>query len=269
MMAAARAAPAIAKASAAGPSIAIGQYSIAGAKVRNDDSYGVVVPTGGLLATHGIAMAIADGMSSSEGAKEASETCVKSFLEDYYCTHASWSVKKSAGVVLTAINNWLYAQGQLHHHSERGMVSTFTGLIVKGGTAHIFHCGDCRISRLHDGAIEPLTRDHRVLVGKGREMLARAVGIDQHLEIDYRAEPLAAGDILLFTTDGVHDVLTAADSAALLTAHGQDLDAAARQIVEIALAKGSTDNLTCQIVRIEAPGNADETGHMQALAAQK
>ena len=81
----------------AGPRVSVGQHSIAGAKDRNDDSYGVVVPTDALLATHGIAMAIADGMSSSEGAKEASECCVKSFLEDYYCTHASWSVKKSVG----------------------------------------------------------------------------------------------------------------------------------------------------------------------------
>ena len=108
----------------------VGQNSIAGIKARNDDSYGVVVPTGADLATHGIAMAIADGMSSSEGAKEASEHCIKVFLEDYYCTHASWSVKKSASVVLTALNQWLTAQGQRRHQSDRGMVSTFSGVVL-------------------------------------------------------------------------------------------------------------------------------------------
>jgi eukaryotic-like serine/threonine-protein kinase len=252
---------------AQGPGVSIGQHSIAGRKERNDDSYGVVVPAAPLLSTHGIAMAIADGMSSSEGAKEASESCVKSFLEDYYCTHASWSVKKSVGVVLKALNNWLYAQGQLQHQSERGMVSTFSGLVLKGGTAHIFHVGDCRISRLRNGHLEQLTRDHCVSLGRGREHLSRAFGVDQHLEIDYRAEPLEAGDVLLFTTDGVHDSLTAPDIVRMLASHGSNLDAAARHIVDSAFEKGSMDNLTCQIVRVETPGHADEAGHLQALAA--
>ena len=123
-----------------------------------------MVPAGGLLASHGIAMAIADGMSSSEGAKEASESCVKTFLEDYYCTHASWSVKRSAGVVLKALNQWLFAQGQVLHQSDRGMVSTFSCLVLKGGTAHVFHAGDCRIGRLRASHWEPLTQDHRVRV---------------------------------------------------------------------------------------------------------
>lgn len=251
----------------AGPRVSIGQYSIAGRKERNDDSYGVVVPPGLLLATHGIAMAIADGMSSCEGAKEASECCVKSFLEEYYSTHASWSVKKSAGAVLSAVNNWLYAQGQRQHFSEHGMVSTFSGLILKAGTAHVFHAGDCRISCLHDGRLEPLTREHRVHVGRGREYLARAFGVDHHIEIDYRAEPLEVGDVLLFTTDGVHDHLSAADIAAIVASPNTDLDAVARRVVERAFESGSTDNLTCQIIRVEDPGVSDEAIHRQSLTA--
>jgi len=250
-----------------GPRVGIGQHSFAGRKERNDDSYGVVVPAAALLATHGIAMAIADGMSSSEGAKEASECCVKNFLEDYYCTHASWSVKKSVGVVLKGVNNWLYAQSQRQYLSERAMVSAFTGVILKAGTAHIFHAGDCRIGRLRNGRLEPLTRDHRVQVGRGHEHLARALGVDQHIEIDYRAEPLESGDILLFTTDGVHDHLSASDIAEMVTSLDTDLDAVARRIVNRAFEQGSTDNLTCQIVRVDVPGHADEASHLQNLTA--
>ena len=251
----------------AGPRIRIGQHSIAGAKERNDDSYGIVVPKGPALVTHGIAMAIADGMSTSEGAKEASENCVKSFLEDYYCTHASWSVKKSAGVVLQATNSWLYAQGQSLHHSERGMVSTFSGLILKNGTAHTFHAGDSRISRVRGGRLEPLTRDHRAHGVRGSSQLSRAFGIDQHLEIDYRAEPLEPDDILIFTTDGVHDKLPSAQLLKTLAAHRDDLDRAARAVVDHALAAGSLDNLTCQIVVVDRPGKADVTAHLKTLTA--
>ena len=251
-----------------GPRVSVGQHSVAGRKARNDNSYGVLVPSGSDLGTHGIAMAIADGMSSSEGAKQASENCIKTFLTDYYCTHASWPVKKSVGVVLNALNHWLTSQGQARHQSDRGMVSTFTGVVLKGGVAHIFHAGDSRIGRLRDGRLEPLTRDHRMRVG-GREQLTRAFGIDPALEIDHRAEPLFAGDVLVFTTDGVHDFLLPFDAAKLIAAHGTNLDGAARAIVERALANGSDDNLTCQLVRVENPGAVDAAQHLRTLSAQK
>ena len=73
--------------------ISVGQHTSAGRKNRNDDSFGVLVPEPMLLETKGIAIAIADGMSSSEAAKQASEMCVRSFLDDYYATHQSWTVK--------------------------------------------------------------------------------------------------------------------------------------------------------------------------------
>jgi eukaryotic-like serine/threonine-protein kinase len=168
-------------------------------------------------------------------------------------------------VVLKAVNSWLYAQGQ-RRGSDRGMVTTFSGLVLKAGTAHIFHAGDSRISRLRDGRLEPLTREHRVQVSKGHEHLSRAFGIDQNIEVDYRQEPLEAGDILLFTTDGVHDHLVAADYSAALRA-GPDLDTAALALVNKALANGSTDNLTCQIVRVDDPGHADEAAHLGRLTA--
>ena len=259
--------PGPAAAAAPGPAVSIAQHSTAGRKEPNDDSYGVFIPEPPLLANKGIAMAIADGLSSSEAAKEASENCVRSFLEDYFCTHISWSVKKSVGVVLQAINSWLYAQGQMQHLSHRGMVTTFSALVLKAGTAHVFHAGDSRIGRVREGFLQPLTRDHRVQVSRGNQHLSRAFGIDHHLEIDYLAEPVETGDILLFTTDGVHDFLSPQSQSAILAEAGTDLDTAARRIVEAAFEQGSDDNITCQIVRVEDPGVADETSHLHALTA--
>ena len=244
----------------------IGQYSIAGRKPRNDDSYGIVIPAGHVLASKGVAAAIADGMSSSEAAKEASECCVRSFLEDYYATHESWTVKRSVATVLKAVNAWLYAQGQRHDFDERGMVSTFSGLVLKTGTAHVFHAGDSRIWRLRGGRIEQLTTDHRLRVGRGLEHLSRAFGISQNLEIDYRAETIEAGDAFVLTTDGVHDALAASELARLASDHTVDCDAAARAVVDNAFAQGSADNLTCQIIRIVEPGAADMESHKSSAS---
>jgi serine/threonine protein phosphatase PrpC/predicted Ser/Thr protein kinase len=250
-----------------GLAIAIGQHSSAGRKPRNDDSYGVVIPPAALLETKGVAMAIADGMSSSEAAKAASETCVKSFLQDYYSTHQSWTVKTSVGRVLTAVNRWLHGQSQANYLSDRGMVSTFSGAVVKSATAHLFHAGDSRIYLLRAGALEQLTRDHRVRVSREQEYLSRAFGVDAEIEIDYRAVPVEAGDVLIFTTDGVHDFLAEPAMAAIVRSAGDDLDGAAARIVEDAYANGSGDNLTCQIVRIDDPGRLDEESHLKKLSS--
>ncbi|HBZ98197.1 MAG TPA: protein kinase, partial [Pseudomonas sp.] len=65
-------------------------------------------------------------------------------------------------------------------------VCTFSALVLKGGSAHLFHIGDARIHRLRDGVLEQLSEDHRVRVSAETSYLGRALGINPHLEIDYR-----------------------------------------------------------------------------------
>src|SRR5678816_2835246 len=90
--------------------ISIGQHSDQGRKQTNQDFHGVLIPAEPLLSTKGIAIALADGISSSNVSQIASESAVKSFLTDYYCTSESWSVKTSVQRVLEATNSWLNAQ---------------------------------------------------------------------------------------------------------------------------------------------------------------
>ena len=237
--------------------INIGQHSIAGRKPRNDDSYGVVIPEERTLQTKGIAIAIADGMSSCEGAKEASETCVRSFLDDYYATPESWTVKRSVATVLKAVNDWLYAQGQRRDFDERGLVTTFSGMILRQGAAHIFHAGDSRIWRLRGQTIEQLTTDHRLRLSGGLEHLSRAMGISPNLEIDYRLESLERDDIFVLTTDGVHDVLSGSDISKYVNENRADLTKAAAHLVTVAHKKGSKDNLTAQVFCVAQCGDVD------------
>ena len=247
--------------------ISVGQHSIAGRKHRNDDSYGVLLPEKALLATKGIAMAIADGMSSSEAAKEASETCVRSFLDDYFATHPSWTVKMSVERVLSAANRWMHSQSEMLSAEGRGMVSTFSGAVLKSSMAHIFHVGDSRIYHLRDRQIERLTNDHRVHVSRQQGYLSRAFGIERDLAVDYRKLPVERGDILVFTTDGVHDVLSDGQIANIIVASPDNLNGAAERIVSAAFAKDSPDNLTCQIVRIDNPGGPDREAQSERGSA--
>ena len=251
----------------AAPVITVGQHSTAGAKNRNDDSYGVLVPEPILLETKGIAMAIADGMSSSEAAKEASETCVHMFLEDYFATHPSWTVKTSVERVLTAANRWMHSKSEMNHASGRGMVSTFSGVVVKSSVAYIFHAGDSRVCLLRGKNFERLTADHRVRVSRDQEYLSRAFGIARDLAVDYRTLEIERGDVLVFTTDGVHDYLRDSQIANIILASPEDLNGAAERIVTAAHTNNSPDNLTCQLVRIEEPGASDRDEVMERLGA--
>ena len=221
-----------------------------GDKAENADAADALVPEGAALLNKGIAAAICDGMSSSEGGVEAAQLCVKGFLDDYLSTPDSWTVKTAATKVLGALNRWLWSQGQMRYDSARGMVTTFTGLVIKSTTAHLFHVGDSRLYLFRDGELERLTRDHRVWVSKDRDFLSRAMGIDAHVDIDYRRLAVEPGDLFLFTTDGVTGYLTDNRLRQLLRDHGDNLQACAQRIMEEALRAGSHDNVTCQLLRV-------------------
>ena len=90
--------------------ISIGQHSDKGRKETNQDFHGAMIPDEPLLSLKGIAIVLADGISSSNVSQVASESAVKSFLTDYYCTSDAWSVKTSAQRVLAATNSWLHSQ---------------------------------------------------------------------------------------------------------------------------------------------------------------
>jgi serine/threonine protein kinase len=237
--------------------VSISYASDKGIKADNEDFFGSLIPQDSQLIYKGIAAAIADGMSASDAGKEASHCCVVSFLNDYYSTPDSWSVKQAGQKILSATNSWLYSQGHSRYDSSKGMVSTLSILILKSTTAHIFHIGDSRIYRLRKGMLEQITRDHRIWVSREKNYLNRAMGIEPRLEVDYKSLPLESGDLFLMTTDGVHDFIDEKTIRQLLQ-EGADLTKTAGCIVQQAIVNKSDDNLTCQLIRIDEVPEAKE-----------
>ncbi|MGR9106519.1 MAG: protein kinase domain-containing protein [Gammaproteobacteria bacterium] len=248
--------------------ITIGQYTDKGRKESNQDFHGVCVPEEPLLSSKGIAIALADGISSSSVSHIASEAAVTSFLEDYFCTSDAWSVKKSAQRVLIATNSWLHAQtrqSQYRFDRDRGYVCTLSAMVIKSTTAHIFHVGDARIYRLQGNALEQLTEDHRVRVSQEKSYLGRGLGINPQIEIDYLALQVEAGDVFLFATDGVYEYASPRAIVEAVQVYQQNLDAAAKAIAGEALAQGSPDNLTVQVLRVEDLPTRRADEHYQRL----
>ncbi len=180
-----------------------------------------------LLSSKGIGVVLADGISSSEVSQFASQTAVKGFFEDYYSTPASWSVKTSVQRVLLATNSWLYAQtrnGPHRYDINRGYVCTFTALVFKSRTAHLFHVGDARVYRASDNHLAPLTEDHRLWVSRSQSYLSRALGMRDGLAIDYQAHSIEVGDAFVLATDGVHEFVPETFILEALHEHRAKLD---------------------------------------------
>lgn len=246
--------------------VSAGQSSSAGIKPVNEDALGIRIPEQPLLTTKGIALAIADGVSDAAHGKEASDICVQNFLSDYYSTPDAWSVKTSVQRVLTALNRWLYSQGATQFAEYRGYVTTFSALVLKSQVGYVFHVGDSRIYRFRDDTLEQLTMDHVARISANKEYLARAIGIDIGIEIDFRQIDLQPGDIFFASTDGVHQFVNRQQLESLIKSCGDDLEGACERIIATALKNGSDDNLSCQLVRIEQLASANDHDIYQKLS---
>jgi serine/threonine protein kinase/serine/threonine protein phosphatase PrpC len=240
--------------------VSIGQYSDKGAKSINQDSIASHIPQDHSLHTKGVVAAIADGISSSDVSHEASAIAVYSFIDDYYCTPESWSLKLAAQRVLFALNSWLCSQtraGSGRFNSDKGHVCTFSALILKARRAHIFHLGDTRVCFLAGQRLEQLTNDHRSYLSDGGNYLSRALGAAERLEVDFHQYPTRVGDVFLLMSDGVYEHVADPDVALAIEDHSENLDRAAESLAKTALANGSSDNLSIQIVRVEALPDPD------------
>ncbi len=253
--------------------INVGQHTSAGVKAVNQDFHGVATPKDQQLSTKGVAIAIADGISTSQFSQIASEMAVKSFLQDYYCTPDTWSVKRSGTRVLTAMNSWLYAQMQGHPdrlNRNKGYVCTFSGMVLKSNTGHLFHSGDSRIYRVMGQSLEQLTNDHKQYGESGKAYLARAMGFYDFIEFDYRTINLTEGDIFILATDGLYEFLSPEVMIDAINNGLDHLQDVAEALLQQALDAGSDDNLTLQIIHVASlPTHGIDELHDQAINLPK
>jgi protein phosphatase len=91
----------------------------------------------------------------------------------------------------------------------------------------------------HDANADPLLLQHHPM----RNALTNVVGATTRTEVHVLEEPLAGGELVLMTTDGVHGVLDDRRIEGIMQEHG-DLQSIAQDIVAAALTRGSRDNCT-------------------------
>jgi serine/threonine protein phosphatase PrpC len=248
------------------PRASIGFCSMAGPRPRNEDFAGAVLGSQIAADRRDMAAAIADGIGSAKGGREAAETAVRGFLDGFWDVPETMEVRRAGARILDALNSWINAQGRQDANLV-GMGCTFTALVLRGRLAHVLHVGDTRAYRQNNGRLLRLTTDH-VRDDRGKSpVLYRALGIEAELRLDYTSHPVALHDRFLLCTDGVHGALVDEAIADILRVRSAPEDTS-RALVEAALEAGSTDNCTAlvlDVVALPTARSADVGGAIMRL----
>lgn len=250
--------------------VKFGGHSSSGIKPENQDALAAIQPSGSALHFKGAVATLADGLSSSARAREASATCATMFIQDYLQTPDTWSVERAAEKIIRSLNAWCFAQGnpglsQLGPSESPGYMTTLSALVLKSRTAYIFHVGDSRIYRWQGSELEQLTRDHKQRQGK-QEFLTRAVGADAHIDVDFSRHELQENDLFLLSSDGLHEFLPHKQLCALLAQTHINLETKAQALIHQALQNGSDDNVSCLLVQIKSLPSMDIDESYAALS---
>ena len=232
--------------------ITVGQATHIGSREENEDYAGCVTPDVAVTQIKGAVLAVADGVGGGAAGREASEFTVRGVLSDYYATPDTWEVPFAFEKILAAINRWLLAQGSARRELA-DMATTLSALVLRGERYYTVHVGDCRIYRLRGDRLQQLTTDHVWDRPDMRHVLKRAVGLDQHLSVDYADGDIAAGDMFILASDGVWEPLGDKGMHELLLLH-REPQRVAEALVEAAIKRGGQDNATAVVARVEQVG---------------
>jgi serine/threonine protein phosphatase PrpC len=232
------------------PRAGIGFYSATGPRPRNDDFAGAVLGSSLAAERRDVAAAIADGIGSAKGGREAAETAVRGFLDGFWDVPETMEIRRAGARILDALNAWINTLGR-NDPNLVGMGCTFTAVVLRGRLAHVLHVGDTRAYRFSGDRLTRLTSDH-VRDDRGKSpVLTRALGIEAELRLDYTNHPVALHDRILLCTDGVHGSLVDEAIADIMRVRSAPEDTS-RALVEAALDSGSTDNCTALVLDVVA-----------------
>ena len=225
--------------------LSAGEATATGPRAENQDALRIVTPTPALAASKGSLFALADGVSQCADGGLAARATVQALALDYYATPETWAVAQSLDRLLIAHNRWLQANG-----GGQPLLTTLTALVLRGRRFTLAHVGDCRAYRWHADTLELLTEDHVWEQPGMQHVLKRALGLDQHLVVDYLEGELHEGESFLLVCDGIWSVLGDHGIRSILQAEAEPT-AACQALVSAAHLAGSQDNASALLVRIE------------------
>jgi len=206
---------------------------------------------------------VCDGMGGANGGNIASDMALSVISEDiinnYREDMSSSSVKLLLKTSVFNANTRIYEKS-LEETSLYGMGTTVVALLIIGDTAHFAHVGDSR-AYIINNKITQITKDHSVvqtLIEKGKlsqtqarvhpdkNIITRALGVDDTVVIDYNELDITPDDTLLMCTDGLTNFVEDSVIFDLVKKMNEDVDASV--LIDKANQNGGGDNITAVLL---------------------
>lgn len=204
---------------------------------------------------------LADGMGGHMAGEVASRLAIET-LAEYLPLQGEKAPASMLDAAVAEANARIHQQSRsdVRYHN---MGTTLVAGLFQDDTLIAAHVGDSRLYRYRDGVLQQLSHDHSLvqeLVDEGmmspadaaesqyRNVITRALGLDQRVEVDVQQHPLQAGDLYLFCSDGLSDMLGDEELARLLP--DEDLVQLAQRLVDEANMRGGKDNISVILVRV-------------------
>ncbi len=208
---------------------------------------------------------LADGMGGHNAGEVASALAVDS-------VRTSLAEVVTPEIVASGIVNFSdalrdavgFANQEIHEQSHErpecaGMGTTMAVALFINHDVILAHVGDSRVYRFRGNELVQITSDHSLVqemidngylseeeaqVSTSRNLITRALGIAEEVEIDICEESTQIGDIYLLCSDGLTDMVSDQEILAVLHQNSDDVESAAQLLVDLANEKGGTDNIS-------------------------
>jgi len=236
-------------------------------RTNNEDAFGSFIPASRHQArTHGYLFAVADGVGGMDLGEVASSTAISVLTEGF--------AKAQPGAMLISLLPKLvqHANAAVHdrtlerEHGGRKMATTVVACALRYDQAVISHVGDSRCYLVRDNRARQVTQDHtlvneqrkmglisasEIAKSDSRHLLLRSLGPEMFVSADTTALTLQPGDVLILSTDGLHDEMSEAEIA-LIASQKKDAGQIARDLVARAVEIDGGDNTTAQVIRVRS-----------------
>jgi serine/threonine-protein kinase len=238
--------------------------SSAGVRPNNEDNLGFWLPPDqDQLRSHGAVAVIADGVGGQGHGEVASQMAVEIALRTFQEAKENLAPKQILWQMINAANVAVYDQGMAQRDGGR-MATTLTATLFRHSEVTVGHVGDCRVYMVQGGLSQQLTADHSYVAmqlklglisaqeaatSEMRSLLTRSVGKEPTIQVDFYTAHVNQGDYLVQCSDGLHQCVTAEEMGEIVS-HATP-EEACQQLVSLALKRGTNDNLTVQVVRID------------------